>query len=192
MAANLWFLLPVAYPAFFVLIPSLLMPVVLFSSPCATLLVYSNALSRHPLFPFAMVCVPPSLTVSSVFHFSSQILQQLISVTVHTFLALHLSIPCCHRSEADFSLLPNPVWPIPHHCPNAISSSMDSTGEIVSQVSVPLFGAGKPRPILWSKTIFLGPKPKWTVWTAVFLSLTSLGRFSYMDEKGSSWLTTWL
>lgn len=124
------------------------MPVVLFSCQCATLLIYCNSLSPPSSLPFGMVCVPPSLTVSAVFHFSSQILQQLVAVTFHMFLALHLSLPSCHRSEPDFPLLPTQVWPTPLPCPNATSSSTDSAGEIVSQVSVPLFGAGKPLPAI--------------------------------------------
>lgn len=161
------------------------------ASPCPlfflALLIYCNSLSPHPLFPLGWCVCLPSLTLSTVFHFSSQILQQLVTVTFHMFLALHLSIPSCHRSEPDFSLLPTQVWPTRLPCPNATSSSTDSAGKIVSQVSVPLFGAGKPLPALWSKTVFLGPIPKWPpVWAAVFHRLTIYQwvDFCTCDKKG--------
>lgn len=77
-----WWLENLIFPAsgwaaFFVL--SLSLHIVRFSSPCATLLI------NFFIPPILSLWSPSAFTVTAVFHFSSQILQQLISVTCHTF-----------------------------------------------------------------------------------------------------------
>lgn len=91
---------------------------------------------------------PPRLTARAVFHFSSQIHQHLTSVTFPTFLVLHLSIPSCHCSEPDFSLLPAQVYLFLHITQMPSVAVWNSRGEIVFQASVSLFDIGKPLLIL--------------------------------------------
>lgn len=118
-----------------------------------------------------------------MFNFSSQILQHLISITFHTFLALHVSSPSCHHLEPDLSLLPTQVLPIPPHLPNA---ALWTAEKKLSPRPQFLSGTGKP---FW-KTITYPLKQD-----HIFMSQTqmlllcekqffpSLGRFSHMWWK---------